>query len=189
MPSPIAHIAVGYAVYRICSSRSLQHTPLRMERSLKALAATVGLSLLPDLDAIPGVIFGDLDRFHNHLTHSVLAGVAVALAVGAILWLKHRSGFARGFSLVLIAYQLHLVMDFFTRGRGVMLLWPFSEERYAPPIKLFYGLQRSNGWLTIDHVWMLFNELTFAGMVLLILYLFPKVNGYLKNLEIYGRPT
>jgi membrane-bound metal-dependent hydrolase YbcI (DUF457 family) len=109
-----------------------------------------------------------------------VTGLFMAIAMGSIVWLKNRSGFIRGFSLVLITYQLHVLMDFFTRGRGAMLLWPFSEERYEPAIKLFYGLQRSKGWLTIDHVWMLFNELTFAGMVILILYLFPKVNDYLK---------
>lgn len=189
MPSPIAHVTAGYAIYRICRSRSLQQSPLGVRRSLQSLAALVGLSLLPDLDVIPGVLLGDLNRFHNNLTHSVVAGIVAALAIGSILWLKNRIGFARWFSLALLTYQLHVVMDFFTRGRGVMLFWPFSVERYEPAVKLFYGLQRSNGWLTIDHVWMLLNELTFAGTVLLILYWFPKVNAYLKNLEIDRRPT
>jgi inner membrane protein len=183
MPSPIAHIAAGYALYKICRSRLLQDTPLRVDGSVRSMAAIVGLSLLPDLDAIPGLLMGDLNRFHNNLTHSIVAGVVAALAIGGFVWLKNRDGFGRWFSLTLIAYQLHILMDFFTRGRGVMLLWPFTEERFEPAIKLFFGLQRSRGWLTIDHVWMLFNELTFAGAVLLIIYLSPKVNNYLRRLE------
>jgi hypothetical protein len=62
-----------------------------------------------------------------------------------------------------------------------MLFWPFTEERFEPAVKLFYGLHRSKGWLNIDHVWMLFNELTFTGMVLLILYLFSKVNKVVRS--------
>lgn len=184
MPSPIAHIAAGYAIYRIYRSRPLQQTPLGVDGSIRSLFAIVGLSLLPDLDAIPGLLMGDLDRFHNNLTHSFVAGLIAALAIGGVVWLRNRSGFVRWFSLALISYQLHVLMDFFTRGRGVMLFWPFTEERFEPAIKLFYGLHRSRGWLNIDHVWMLFNELTFAGMVLLIIYLFPKVNNYLRRLEI-----
>jgi membrane-bound metal-dependent hydrolase YbcI (DUF457 family) len=180
MPSPIAHLAASFAIYQICQSPPMQQTPVGVDRSFRSLAMIVGLSFLPDLDAIPGLFLGELDRFHNNLTHSLVTGLFMAIAMGSIVWLKNRSGFIRGFSLVLITYQLHVLMDFFTRGRGAMLLWPFSEERYEPAIKLFYGLQRSKGWLTIDHVWMLFNELTFAGMVILILYLFPKVNDYLK---------
>ncbi|MBX2998259.1 MAG: metal-dependent hydrolase [Caldilineaceae bacterium] len=183
MPSPIAHIAVGYAIYRICRSRPLQETPLGMDGSIRSLAAIVGLSLLPDLDAIPGLLLGDLDSFHNNLTHSIVAGVVAALAIGGIVWLKNRTSFVRWFNLTLISYQLHILMDFFTRGRGVMLFWPFTEERFEPAIKLFYGVQRSRGWLTMDHVWMLFNELLFAGALLLILYLFPRVNNYLRRLE------
>jgi inner membrane protein len=186
MPSPIAHITAGYALYRICRSRPLQDRPLGVDGSIQSLAVIVGFSLLPDLDAIPGLLTGDLDRFHNNLTHSIVAGLIAALTIGIIVWLRNRSGFVRWFSLALISYQLHILMDFFTRGRGVMLLWPFTEERYEPAIKLFYGLHRSGGWLSIDHVWMLFNELTFAAMVLLILHIFPKVNNYLRRFEIYN---
>jgi inner membrane protein len=182
-------MAAGYAIYRIGRSPLLQRTPLGVDGSIQSLVTIFGLSLLPDLDAIPGLLTGDLDRFHNNLTHSFMAGILAALAIGGIVHLKNRAGFAHWFSMALISYQLHVLMDFFSRGRGVMLFWPFSMERYEPAIRLFYGLHRSKGWLTIDHVWMLVNELTFTGMVLLILYLFPKLNNFLKKLQIYRRPT
>ena len=186
MPSTIAHIATGYVIYRICRSRPLQQRGLGVEGSPKLLAVIVGLSLLPDLDAIPGLLASDLSRFHNNMTHSFLAGFVVALAIGSIVWLKNRSGFVRWFSLTLFSYQLHIVMDFFTHGRGIMLFWPLKEERYEPAVKLFYGLRYSQGWLSIDHVWMLFNELTFAGILFLILYLSPRVKGFLKKSESYS---
>ncbi|NIV75262.1 MAG: hypothetical protein GWN37_10615, partial [Gammaproteobacteria bacterium] len=46
----------------------------------------------------------------------------------------------RAFLLTLVCYELHVLLDYLTVGRGVMLLWPLSAERFAPPIYLFYGL-------------------------------------------------
>ena len=37
-------------------------------------------------------------------------------------------------------------MDFFTVGRGVNPFWPFSLERFASPVPVFYGLHWSYGW-------------------------------------------
>jgi membrane-bound metal-dependent hydrolase YbcI (DUF457 family) len=43
------------------------------------LLAAVGASILPDMDALPGILFNDFSRFHNNLTHSFMAGLIVAL--------------------------------------------------------------------------------------------------------------
>ena len=58
----------------------------------RLLIATVGLSMLADLDFLPGILLGDLSRFHNSFTNSAIFGLAVALTVGAAAWLGQRSG-------------------------------------------------------------------------------------------------
>ena len=174
MPSPISHMLIGYVIYRITRmpQQEVRLTgPLPLPR---LLVITVGLSLLPDIDSIPGVLTGEFGRFHNNLTHSPFVGLIVALSFGGIVWLKEHARFLRWVLLVLLCYELHVIMDFFTFGRGVMLLWPFSPARYAPPMYLFYGLHWSEGWVSVKHIWTVVTELAFVMFVIFVMYLFSK---------------
>ena len=160
MPSPLAHGAVGYAVYRMCRGRV--HSDARMPG---LLLGTRCLSMLPNLDATVGLTFGDLHRFHNHFTHSPIVGAVVALGLGGLWSLVGKARFRDGFLAALICYELHVVMDFFTVGRGVMALWPLTADRYEAPFKLFYGLHWSEGWLSVRHAWTVSTELLFLALV------------------------
>ena len=174
MPSPIAHSTMGYIIYRIYRSRLPQQDTSKGPPLPRLLLVTGGLSLLPDLDVIPGILVGDINRFHNNLTHSLTFGLIVALAMGGAMLLKQHAGFMRWFLIVLICYELHVIMDYFTIGRGVMILWPFSAERYEPAVKLFYGLRRSDGWFSVQHLWTLVNELGFVVVVGFIVQILSK---------------
>ena len=174
MPSPIAHAAVGYLIYRAARPRMAQEALSRVGPVPQLLLATVGLSLLPDLDSVVGVLANDLGRFHNNFTNSISFAPAVALGVGTAVWLRRRSGFRRWFIVALLCYETHVLMDYFTLGRGVMLAWPFSPDRFEPPLKLFYGLHWSYGWLSAKHFLTLATELGFVGLVALITQLFPE---------------
>ena len=114
MPSPIAHAAAGYAIYKLTEARCPKRAADRIGPLPRLLVATVGFSLLPDLDFIPGLLVSDFDRFHNHFSHSFLFGFLVAFAIGFGAWLKNRKGFTFWFVLALLCYQLHVIMDFFT---------------------------------------------------------------------------
>jgi inner membrane protein len=147
MPSPIAHVAAGYLIWK-SSRESLD------ERfsSLAGIATLAFLSLLPDADAIPGILLHDLGRFHNYFSHSLFSGLALSLALPLaaralgrprpFLWLKYG----------LACYWLHLAMDFMTIGRGVMLFWPLSSSRFSSPVKLFTGLHWSAGLWSTRHL-------------------------------------
>jgi inner membrane protein len=178
MPSPLAHVAMGVVVYKLSKRYLPSQVGVEQEKSPPLLLIAVSASLLPDLDAIPGVLLGNFNKYHNHLTHSLLVGAIVAGVVGFALWLRYRYTFTYWFGVVLLAYELHVLMDFFTVGRGVMLFWPFSADRYEAPVKLFYGLRRGGGWLSTNHIWTLFNELGFAAILLLMMKL---VHGVLDR--------
>ncbi len=169
MPSPIAHTMIGYVIYRIFQLR-MSHGSTKQIESLLFLAVTIGLSLLPDLDALIGLLMGDFWRFHNQATHSLIIGLIIALGIGAVIWLRRRSGFLCWFIIALLCYELHVIMDFFTIGRGVMLLWPFSSDRYESPMTLFYGLHWSQGWVSVMHLWTLVTELGFVVLVGFIIH-------------------
>ncbi len=164
MPSPIAHVATGYVVYRL-ARRGSDEPPALLHPRLPIpalLVATIFLSLAPDLDSALGLLLGDFGRYHNNLSHSLAFGVLVALAAGGLAHFLG-AGFGRGFGLALVCYELHVVMDYFTWGRGVMILWPASPERYSPPLLLFHGVHWSKGWLTWSHLWTVGSELVLVG--------------------------
>lgn len=167
MPSPIAHLTAGYALYALGRSR-LRQSVAPVPRSL---FVALGFSMLPDMDSVLGLLAGDFGRFHNNATHSLLIGLIVALGFG--LWLRQRRNPNAGtwFFLALLGYELHILMDSATLGRGVMAWWPLSADRYNLPIPLFFGFRWSDGLWSMNHVVTVVTELLFAGVVALLLHL------------------
>jgi hypothetical protein len=105
----------------------------------------------------------------------------MALTAGGLAWWRKRSGFVYWFGLVLLCYQLHIVLDFFTVGRGVMLFWPLSVVRFSSPIKLFYGLHWSEGFISIQHIWTLLNELGFTVLLVWAVHYLERKIGFSKR--------
>ncbi len=164
MPSPIAHAAVGVAVHRLYRNRAANDSD-RQPSFAGSLIFALVFSLMPDLDFVPGLLLGDLGRYHNTVSTSIFTGMAVALAVAAAAWFVRRHQVLYWASLALICYELHVIMDYFTIGRGVMLFWPLSTERFQAPAKLFYGLHRSDGLVSVRHIWTLISELLFVAIL------------------------
>ena len=179
MPSPFAHLTAGYLVAHFAGDK----LPLGGQpRSGVLLRAAIlgGISLLPDLDAVPGLLVGDIGRYHNNASHSLLAGGGVALLAGllaaALLGGRRKAAWLAWSGASLTAYLLHVSMDLFTGERGVLLLWPLPV-RFTAPFKLFYGVQWGLGWISAWHLWTLFTEfLFFAGLFLLL-----KLAGAINN--------
>lgn len=134
------------------------------------MLATVGLSLLPDLDTALGVVAGDLARFHSNISHSLIFGLVVALVVGGAVGVKRRRSSGKWFLIALVVYELHVLTDYATLGRGVLLLWPLSSERYVSPIKVFYGLHWSQGWISTSHLVTLITEVRFIVILVLLVH-------------------
>ena len=174
MPSPFAHAATGYILYRVFRKRLPTHWGRLLPNQIPMLIV-IGLSLLPDLDAIPGIISGDMARFHNNITHSLVVGLAVALVGASLLSLLFKTSWVMWFGLVFFSYELHIVMDFFTGERGSMLFWPFTAERFSSPVKLFTGVKWGLGVFSPWHLWTLFTEGLFFMLIWLV-YRFLRKN-------------
>jgi inner membrane protein len=175
VPSPIAHLGVGYVIYHVFRGRGPGPACMWPAPLPRLLMATAALSMLADLDAVPGLLTGELPRFHNHATHSLAAAVVTALVVGSVVWWKQRTGFRYWFGVALLSYGAHVLMDFFSPGRGVMLLWPYSVDRFSSPVKLFYGLHWSDGWVSVRHLWTVATELAPILVAILIGCIVQKV--------------
>ena len=180
MPSPIAHLGVGYAIYRHYKNnlpqdkRSVWKFPLQ-------LVLVAGLSMLPDLDVIPAVIFRDMRAYHNNISHSLFFGIPVALLIAGIFQRVYRSNFWLWFVICLISYDLHILMDILTADRGSMLFWPLTETRYASPVKIFYGLQWGLGWFSPWHLWTIFTESIFVGIVVMAMNYFDRRKNHAQE--------
>ena len=168
MPSPIAHLAAGYALYRLAQRRWPQLDQGRFGPFSRLAVITAGLSLAPDADTVVGLLAGDLGRFHNNVTHSLFVGVAISLVfAGAIHWRRGR-GFWPWLAVGLAGYGLHVLMDAATVGRGVMAYWPLTAARYQAPLIVFYGLHWYQGWVSPRHVWTVVTEMAFLASVLVL---------------------
>jgi membrane-bound metal-dependent hydrolase YbcI (DUF457 family) len=135
------------------------------------LAAIIALSIAHDFDFGLGLALGDVSRYHNHFMSSALIGFIVAAGVGGFAALRRRAVGWLWFGVALFCYQLHIVLDFFTNGRGVMLFWPWSTERISSPVSLFYGVHWSQGWLSSQHWVTLVTEGLFVSACALVVHM------------------
>ena len=173
MPSPIAHLGVGYAIYRHYKDKLPEDKRNVWKFPLQLILVT-GLSLLPDLDVVPAIIFRDMRVYHNNISHSLFVGIPVALLIAGIFQQLYRSNFWLWFVICLLSYDLHVIMDSLTADRGVMMFWPLTETRYASSAKIFYGLQWGLGWFSPWHLWTIFTESFFVGIVLVTMNYFDR---------------
>ena len=171
MPSPLTHVAAGYVVQRFATRSS--HSRLGDSGGLFVLGAAATLSLLPDLDSVLGLLTGNFGRYHHNLSHSVFVGVAVALIVGGLAAIAGRGGFRQWFFIALGCYESHIVLDYFTWGRGVMAFWPVVSDRFSSEIPLFYGVHWSHGLATTRHFLTIVSEVPLVVIVLLAMRRLP----------------
>ncbi len=123
--TPIAHISAG-VVGAFFLDTFVFHRPLTPE----TLELAVGLSLLPDLDAVVVVArkrnWPPRERNGHHLsfTHTPLFYLVVALMLSPFWSI-------RGVVFFGVLAMLHLSLDSWATDDGIMWLWPHTDEQYA----------------------------------------------------------
>ncbi len=166
MPSPLAHLATGYVAYKVSDPTEKYKLPT-ISRVPGLLAFTAGISMLPDIDSVVGILVGNFGRFHNQMSHSFFVALAVAIIV-ALLMEQWRGGQKRDWFLLSFAcYSLHIVMDSAAVSRGVKAFWPLTNDRFLFPVTFFYGLHWSDGLFSIRHLWTFLSEMAFVGLLML----------------------
>lgn len=135
MPSPIVHVALG-------TGAALTILP-RTRRSLAGGLTLVALSCWPDIDYVPGLLAGSLNKFHQGLSHSLLFVLLGALLAYPI---ARKTGFSshtrtRTISVLLLVALSHLLLDIFTQDFrppiGIPLYWPLSDFPVHSSVSLF----------------------------------------------------
>jgi inner membrane protein len=151
MPSPVGHSLIGLAVS--IGFLAPRGRPGEILRGLAArkypLLLGVVVANAPDIDYLPGIFMGDINRFHHAITHTP-GWIALAAAGGWMIWraLRPAAGW-REFLFLLSLLASHLAADWLTLDTrppiGIMALWPFSAQWFQSPVTLFWDL-RKNVW-------------------------------------------
>ena len=157
MATPVGHYLVGLSIGRALARDHLQR------RQALGIAA---VALLADLDVLPGLVVGDLSRYHHQATHSLAAAVGLsAIVLVALLGIRSRRAFHLS-SLVLLVYGSHLALDFFTLDTsepyGFPAFWPWGSATYEAPFMLLPNVQH-----TISPLFSVHNALLMVREVLI----------------------
>ncbi len=126
----------------------------RRSSSWKALLLFTALALLPDADLLL-VSLGACDTGacgHRGASHSLPVAIAIGFMAGLVArrlkWPVWRTMVA-----TTIAVSSHALLDLIgAGGRGLPLLWPFSEARFTSPIRIFPDAPRGMALLSVPGV-------------------------------------
>ena len=124
---PLTQGVVGAALPQ--ATRGRRHVAMAgLLGFLAGLAADADVLLRSDADPL---MFLD---YHRQFTHALLfvpvGGALCALALHWILGRRRRLSFAQTLLFCTLGYATHPLLDLAT-SYGTMLLWPFSEQRFA----------------------------------------------------------
>lgn len=139
MPSPIAHSSLVLLLWP--PLRAGAHGPMAWWRRFGLLGLLLAALVAPDFDIALNLILGrSAFATHGEASHSLLAGAVFAAAFAVVGRLIAPISFIRLAAIGLLACWSHVLMDAATRGRGVALLWPITDDRIGLPVPLFIGV-------------------------------------------------
>lgn len=127
MPS-VGHIAVGLAAAR------MERRPAHISQWTWALLL-VTLSLLPDVDVLAfslGIPYG-APFGHRGAIHSVVFALSFAAIVGVTAPAVRLPGLRIAVAAAAVISSHGLLDTLTDGGKGIALLWPFSNHRYFAP--------------------------------------------------------
>jgi len=162
MPSPIAHSGIVMIVRAVVARHGALRRAIRTHPAF-FYAAAVGTLLIPDVDFLLRAVFAQPVLRHGGATHSLLVGVLFGLLFAMLCRARYGATFpaAVGALIGIGCAWSHAVIDMATWGRGVLLLWPFSFERYST-VTLFFGARHSLLFAWKLHLITLSTELLFV---------------------------
>lgn len=195
MPMPIAHSAAGFAGYLALHDKK-SAAPIKQELFLLGLC--LFLANLPDLDFIPGFIYGEPGKFHHGPSHSIFISLLITLICYRLLKNRLKSiAKKRFFVCFLLALFSHPLLDFLSEDTsipfGVPLFWPLDCNYYISSLPFFQDVQRIDysvasffpSLLNANNGLGVIVESLFAGLILFALFGFKNYSKPLRSLSCF----
>lgn len=132
-----------------------------------------------DLDFIPQLITGE--SYHRGLSHSLIFALGFSGLVSWILSYFWKSSYKQLFIFTTILYSSHLFLDFFSEGRGIKLLLPWTDAFFVAPITIFPGVHYSRGLWDVSYLIPLCFELVYAALLFLIVAMWKRAKTNKKR--------
>lgn len=139
MATPVGHTIIGLGL----GSASSRARPTAAWLVFAAFAACA-----PDLDFLPGLLAGDINRYHQLASHSLTATLLFGAVSGLAGGYLRRDRRGMNWAIALAAalfYGSHLVVDLFTTDvrapYGIPLFWPFYGGHFMAPWTPFGGVR------------------------------------------------
>lgn len=181
MATPIGHALAGYAVYGLSPGIYHGKRPL-------FLPLCLGLAVCPDLDFLPGILYGQPALYHQGISHSLGMATGVGLAVALFYSRTPRTVLAY-WGLFTLAYASHLLLDVFgPDGRppyGIPVFWPITDDYYLAPVQIFWGVHHAERTSATIGEWLtaILDPLNLGAIGIEILVVLPVVllTNYLRH--------
>ena len=181
MASPIAHSFAGLWTFLLFAKQLQIRLTVHWRKYLLPLGVLVLLANLPDFDFLISLALLGNASLHHEFTHSLVAGVLVALAVSCV-W-RIAPGFWRSAMIYFTAYGSHLLIDLCSgrtlgwtnTGSGIPLLWPWPKN-FSSPLILIPGVRHETlrAIFSMDNAWSSIYELLTFGAVTGIVFVLWK---------------
>lgn len=144
MSSPIAHSLIGLTLGLIRflpRYRRMDELRGQLRALWRPLLFCMLLANAPDLDYFFGIFRGNLNYYHQTVTHTLVWIGVTALAIWAYGRFRERGALWLSFGLLLALLGSHLLADWLTvdcsTPVGLMLAWPFSDRLYHASFAFF----------------------------------------------------
>ena len=101
------------------------------------------VSVVPDLDIVPGFIAGFPSKYHHGITHSFFSAIVFGFLLSWLIYLLKKNHFLSRAVLFSALYSLHIILDLFTidtgwvNGFGMPIFFPFTLNYYRSSVVLF----------------------------------------------------
>ncbi len=138
MSTPIGHSLAGIALSRLTSSSAA--TPGYRWYAFGIVAANAA-----DLDFLPGLLTGNINLYHQGLTHSIFFALVFGLVSAIFIskWLHYRPLPVAAAGILF--YCSHLILDYFRADArepfGIPLFWPLSDQHWISSKQVFHGIK------------------------------------------------
>jgi inner membrane protein len=141
MPSPLGHALASTVLHKL-------KVPGPWKTDWKLLLFHVFCGISPDLDFIPGLLMGNMSRFHHTLSH----GFPGAFLIAGFLWLFYaiwrKTWKIKEYFFIFLLVAIHPIMDVLaldaSRAYGCPLLYPFLKEYWISPWVFFQDIHRES---------------------------------------------
>ena len=143
----------------------------------------------PDLDFLPGLLLGEISRFHHGISHSLGFGILFTGIVCGVMvslrWLPKDRAFY-WFVMGYFLYLSHLLVDSLTLDNGypygMPIFWPFSDAYFNVPFYFFPNVLHGPGAISWHNLTVAFRETWVFGPAILFL-LYARRKGIISDLK------